>query len=71
MNFLDNQIGGCIALFITITLSIWYVKPRLIFNEDGNANTLDIGSFNVNLFGIFIVFIAIIVYYVYAMIRYN
>jgi hypothetical protein len=71
LEFLDNQIAGCIALFILVTVSLWYIKPRLIFNDEGEVNELYIGNYHINIFGVCVIFIAIIVYYFYAMIRYN
>lgn len=71
LDFLDNRIAGCIALFILLSVSVWYIKPKILFDEDGKSNTLEIGSFNVNMFGVSVIIISIIVYYFYAMIRYN
>jgi hypothetical protein len=70
-DFLDNRLGGCIALFVLTTLSLWYIKPKIIFDENDNARYLHIGDFSVSAFGISIIMTAIIVYYIYALIRYN
>ena len=67
----DNKLGGCLTLFILSVLSIWYISPNIFFDEKGNSKSLDIGNFNVNRFGVCVVIIAILVYYVYALIRYS
>ena len=71
LEFLENRLGGCLALFILIALSLWYLSPELLFEEDGNTKSLDIGNFSVNRFGICIIIISIFVYYIYALIRYS
>ena len=71
VQFLDNRLGGCLALFILVVLSVWYISPNLLFDEEGNSKSLYIGNFHVNRFGMCIIIIAIMVYYMYALIRYS
>lgn len=67
----DNRLGGCLSLFILSVLSIWYISPTIFFDGEGNTKSLDIGNFNINRFGMCVVIIAILVYYVYALITYS
>jgi len=71
LDILDNKLGGCLALFILIVISVWYVSPRFFFDENGESKTLYIGNFNINRYGVFVVVVSILSYYCYAMIRYS
>lgn len=71
LEFLDNRLGGCLALFILMVLSVWYISPSLFFDEEGNSKSLYIGNFSVNRFGVCVIVSAILVYYLYALIRYS
>jgi hypothetical protein len=72
---LDNRLSGCISLFMITVISIWYIKPRILFSYDNpdevRTKTLQIGSFEVNMFGMCAVIIAIFIYYVCALIQYS
>ncbi len=76
--YLDNRLSGCISLFVIGIISVWYMKPKFLFQydyENGETviktKTLHIGSFEVNLFGVCAVVIAIFVYYLCALIQYS
>ncbi len=71
LDFLDNRLGGCVALFILIVVGMWYTKPKILFDEEYNSKYLAVGSFNINMFGVCVIIASILVYYMYAMIRYN
>ena len=71
LDILDNRLAGCIALFVILVLSLWYIKPRFMFDVENNPRYLMVGNYEVNSFGLCVISISIFVYYIYAMVRYR
>lgn len=71
MDFLNNDLGGCLFAFVMIVASVWYFRPKIFFNDDGSTR-YSFGSdngLNVSLFGVCVVLLAIIIYYIFALFR--
>lgn len=71
LDFLDNNIAGCISLFVIIILSVWYFKPHLFKDEDNQFKSINVGSYQITVLGLTTIIVAVFVYYLFAIIRYN
>jgi len=69
LEFIDNKLSGCLFVFVMLVSIVWYMKPRIFFHEDGTIRNIsdNIDGLNVSLFGVYVIVIAILVYYVYAL----
>lgn len=69
LDFVDNKLGGCLFVFVMLVSMMWYMKPRIFFHSDGTVKSMseNIDGLNISLFGIYVIVVAIVVYYVYAL----
>lgn len=73
LEFMNNELGVCFFVFIMIVSLLWYTRSSIFFNEDGTAKSTfgQQNGLNLSLFGMCVIILAIIIYYVFAMFKYN
>lgn len=59
-------VGGCVVAFIFVVLSLWVVKPNVVFDKN-ELRYISIANFNVPIFGMSVIIAAILIYYFYAL----
>lgn len=67
----DNYLYICLSVFIILTSIVWYYHHKHDDVDNDETQFMVIGERRINIFGVFVITMAIFVYYIYATINYT